>query len=300
MPRLHVNGITLHYERGGAGEPVVFVHGGFANLATRLASLGPWMPDSWETDIAQRFDFVLYDRRGCYRSDSPPDGYEIDSQARDLAELLLGLGMAPAHLIGSSAGGPISVICAAMWPDRVRSLVLAGTALQLFPPDDPFTPVICQLGEVLRRDGPEAAFAQRPSGVEATYDSLWGHTEAQARGRLESYLTRERYHNERAQTVALPERVRLHTVELRNMLAYIESDLRPHAERIACPTLVLHGRDDLMVPLSHGEELARAIPGAELLVLDGEGHSVVHRTRIGRRAAMDWIDRQTPTRQPAL
>src|SRR5262245_11038257 len=109
MPRVSVNGVELHYQRGGAGAPVVFVHGGFSDARMAVADAGDW-EWAWELDFAARFDFVWYDRRGCHHSSCPPDGYEIENQARDLALLLDHLGLADAHLVASSAGGPIGVL----------------------------------------------------------------------------------------------------------------------------------------------------------------------------------------------
>ena len=112
---------------------MVYVHGGFASLATVLRPLNPfdW---GWEHDFAAQFHFVTYDRRGCYRSSSPDTGYDLLTHVHDLTGLLDHLCIAAAHIIGSSAGGPIAIMFAATQPERVRSLVLTGTALDLFPP----------------------------------------------------------------------------------------------------------------------------------------------------------------------
>jgi len=291
MPRARVGNLELHYDRGGAGAPVIYVHGGFADLATRLAdfSTPAWTETSWEYDFARQFDFAFYERRGCYRSDSPPNGYGPLTQANDLAGLLDALGITSAHIVGSSAGGPIATVFAASYPERVRSIVLAGTALQVFPASDPIIQTVVHAAELLARAGPETAFDSRPKGVEATYASLWGHVEASARGRLQQYRSRELELADRARRLSRAERVHYHALELQNMIAFVESDVRPYAERVSCPTLVLHGRDDRDVPLSLGEELARTIPGAALHVLEDEGHSVVHRTGAGRRATIEWI-----------
>src|SRR5688572_10833216 len=128
MPYLTVNDCTLYYETAGEGSPVVYVHGGFASLDTTLRDLTPYNWD-WEQNFARQFHFIAYDRRGCYRSSSPETGYDLATQARDLAGLLDSLNIPAVHLIGSSAGGPIAIVFAAQWPQRVRSLVLVGTAL---------------------------------------------------------------------------------------------------------------------------------------------------------------------------
>ena len=73
MAWVRLPAIRLYYARGGAGVPVVYVHGGFADLATRLGTFSDasWSDHAWEMDFARRFDFVWYERRGCYRSETP-------------------------------------------------------------------------------------------------------------------------------------------------------------------------------------------------------------------------------------
>jgi pimeloyl-ACP methyl ester carboxylesterase len=294
--------LRLYYDRAGTGAPVVYVHGGFASLATRLGEFSDrgWREGDWELDFARRFDFVSYERRGCYRSDAPRDGYDPATQAGDLAALLDALDIESAHLVGSSAGGLIATLCAAAHPSRVRSLVLAGTALQLWPPDDPYAPIVRAVWDVLLEQGPDAAFDARPAGVESTYDVLWGHVEPEARGRLDEFRARIALRDERARALPRTERVRWHEIELRNLIAYIGFDARDSAAGVRCPTLVLHGSDDRDVPLSLGRALADAIPGASLHVMDGGGHSLVHRSTAGRAVTLDWIAAQEEARAAQL
>lgn len=59
---------------------------------------------------------------------------------------------------------------------------------------------------------------------------------------------------------------------MKQVLAAARHDTYDRLAKIACPTLVLHGSDDVMMPLRNGELLAEGIPGAELRVLHGMGH----------------------------
>lgn len=193
MPRARINGINLYYEDGGIGAPVVFIHGGFPSLAMKLQDVDEWAW-TWERDFAARFHFIWYDRRGCYRSDSPADGYALENQARDLAALLDHLQLDSAHVIGSSAGGPIAIIFAALWPHRVRSLILAGTGLEFFPEEgDPISDIIRRQIELLDEAGVEVAFDARPPRVQTSFESLWRAEEEAARGRLTRTSSTNRY-----------------------------------------------------------------------------------------------------------
>lgn len=117
----------------------------------------------------------------------PDTGYDLWTQVDDLTGLLNHLQIARAHIIGSSAGGPIALLFAATQPQRTCSLILAGTALDLFPVAEPGSDIVRQHLVILERDGVEAAFDQRPSEVEVTFGELWDQAEAMARGSLDEY-----------------------------------------------------------------------------------------------------------------
>lgn len=288
MPGLQVNGFNLYYETAGQGAPVVFVHGAFPTLASTLNDFTRWSW-TWENDFAALFSFLSYDRRGCYRSSCPEQGYDLENQALDLCSLLDALSISSAHVIGSSAGGPISVMFAALYAHRVRSLTLAGTTIDLFPPGDPASDLIRRFVAILENEGAEAAFAQRPSGVETSLEPLWIVEEMRARGKYAKYQEKQQRLTRQVQTMTEAERVHYFTVELRSMQAYMRDDLQSYASRLTCPTFVLHGSDDREIPLPWGEGLAAIIPGAQICILQGGGHNLVQRSPEGRQLVIDFI-----------
>ncbi|NJM07109.1 alpha/beta hydrolase [Candidatus Gracilibacteria bacterium] len=269
MPFASLNDCRLYYEMDGAGAPVVYVHGGFAGLDTVLRDLQPfdW---SWERAFAAHFTFIAYDRRGCYRSSSPDSGYDLLQQAADLAGLLDHLGIPAAHVIGSSAGGPISVLFAAHYPQRVRSLVLVGTACDLFPAGEPGSDTVREHLAILARDSANAAFDQRPAEVEVTFSELWDEAEARARGTLNAYAARRQQWRERAVQLPRAQRVHYYQTELLSMQSYMQVDVCAYAATISRPCLVIHGSSDQMVPVADAAALAAAIPMAHFeLIADG-------------------------------
>ena len=288
MPYIRVNRVSLYYEADGQGAPVVFVHGGFPSLASALTDFSTWTW-IWEKDFADVFHFLWYERRGCYRSLTPASGYDLENQALDLAKLLDRLHITSAHVVGSSAGGPISLIFAAQYPHRVRSLTLAGTGLAFFLPADPVGDLIRRLVTVLDTEGAEAAFMQRPTGVEASFEPLWVVGEMQARGRNMEYQQREERLARQVQTIPKVWRVHHFAVELRAMQAYMRDDLPIYARQVTCPTLVLHGSDDREGPLAWGVAVAEAILPARLQIIQGEGHSLIQCSVEGRHAVISFI-----------
>lgn len=287
MPYVHVNGVDLYYEAGGRGATAVYIHGGFPSLASKLANVSQrsW---TWENDLASSLHFLCYDRRGCFRSSMPLGGYEIENQALDLVTLLDTLHIPSAHVIGSSAGGPISLALAALYPDRVLSLILDGTGIDLFPVGDPVRDLIRQLIITLEQEGAEAAYSRCPKGGETSLGSLWLAGEMQARGEYAAFQEEQQRLAQQAQTLSHAERVRFFTVELRSMQGYMRDGLSTYAHQVMCPTLVLHGSEDRIAPLPWGQKLAELIPTARMHVLPGAGHNPTASSAEGRQVVIDF------------
>jgi pimeloyl-ACP methyl ester carboxylesterase len=117
MPHVAVNGVRLYFEEHGSGTPILGIHGGGSSAVF------------WE-DAAQELSklgrVIIYDRRGCNRSERP-EPYEtttIQEHAEDALGLLRALDAEPAVLIGRSWGGTIALDLALRYPESVRALVL--------------------------------------------------------------------------------------------------------------------------------------------------------------------------------
>ena len=269
----------MFFEVRGEGEAVVFIHGGFPSIDMHLRapSIGGW---TWETDFAAAFRFIAYDRRACWRSARTESGYGLENQARDLVVLLDHLAVDEAHVIGSSAGGPIAILFAAIYPERTRTLVLAGTAENLWPDDDPVTQIVRKQLEILDKQGAEAAWDNRPPGVELSLDVLWEREEMKVRGVLPEYEDRI------AQSLKQCTRKDLvlwYETQFRAIGAYLDRDLTETCAQISVPTRVVHGANDREVPVAWGRDLAAKIPGAEFIMYPDESHGVVHRCSAVRK-----------------
>src|SRR4051794_17690525 len=108
-----VNGVQLHYERSGAGEPLVLVHGSWVDCRV-------W--DDVVPLLSRCFEVVIYDRRGHSLSTCPPGQGSVDDDVDDLAALIDLLGTGPVHVTGASFGGSIALRLAAGRPDALLSL----------------------------------------------------------------------------------------------------------------------------------------------------------------------------------
>jgi pimeloyl-ACP methyl ester carboxylesterase len=121
MRKLRANGVDLHYQQHGEGSDVILVHGVTSNLSYWLLTVLP--------RLAERHRVTLYDLRGHGFSDMPATGYTSGEMAEDLRGLMDGLEIERAHVVGHSFGGAIALHHAARYPERVRSLVIADSAI---------------------------------------------------------------------------------------------------------------------------------------------------------------------------
>lgn len=116
MSEIRVNGVSLHYEEHGVGDPILCIHGTGSSSAL-------WQDAARE--LARYGRTIVYDRRGFSRSERPePFVTDVHLQADDAAALIDALGAAPAIVLGRSHGGEIAVDLALRYPDRVRALAL--------------------------------------------------------------------------------------------------------------------------------------------------------------------------------
>jgi pimeloyl-ACP methyl ester carboxylesterase len=127
MSEVHVNGIRLYYEQHGEGAPILCIHGTSSSALV-------W-GDAAE-ELALRGRCIVYDRRGCFRSERP-EPYEtsdVSDHADDAAALLDALSATPAVLVGRSYGGEVAIDLARRYPTKVAALALLEPAmLQLDP-----------------------------------------------------------------------------------------------------------------------------------------------------------------------
>ncbi len=118
MAKLNINGIKMHYQVIGQGDPLVFIHG-----------LGSSSRD-WEFQVnqfCQDYQVVVFDARGHGQSEKPPGPYSIPLFAQDTAALMRALDLGPAHVVGISMGGMIAFQLALDAPDLIRSLVIVNS-----------------------------------------------------------------------------------------------------------------------------------------------------------------------------
>src|SRR4051794_18013627 len=195
---------------------------------------------------------ILYDKAGTGLSDPIPHVPTLEERCADLLAVLDAAGSERAILMGISEGGPASIVLAATRPDRVSSLVLAGS----------FATIKISVYSPEVREAYKETFAKLNWSLEN-----WGHPDA-----LEPFApslgpAQKRFYATFARAAASPRMARALIESL------IEIDVRDVLPTIGVPTLVLHVEDDKVAPLEAGKMLADGIPDARLAVFPGVDHA---------------------------
>jgi non-heme chloroperoxidase len=258
---IRANDEELHYVDQGRGTPVVLVHGGLEDYR------------SWEPQMeafSQHHRTIAYSRRHNYpnRRSAPGDHYSAIADADDLAALIEGLGIAPAHVVGVSYGAYAALLLATRHPTLVRSLVLCEPPLLRWLPDLPggqplFAEFMTKVWEPATRgfrEGDEA-------GVRAAVDGF---------GQVGYLLA-----GEKATFAALPPDVRTllldDAAEWRGLTQ--SKDAFPTVAQsavagIRAPTLMLSGERTMPLHKLIDKRLESLLPHHQRIVLSGASHEM--------------------------
>jgi pimeloyl-ACP methyl ester carboxylesterase len=264
------NGIEIAYESfGDPSDPTILLIMGLG-----MQMLG-WDEEFCELLVERGFRVVRYDNRDIGLSTKigggPPNvlagaigltrssRYTLTDMALDALGLLDHLGVGRAHVVGISMGGMIGQTLAARHPDRVASLCSMMSSPGGRRPS------------VMPRPSVIGTLLTRPPAERNAYADY----EAMVFSRIGSpaYEPDQQRHRERA--LLMYDRCYYPVGAARQLMAIMASgDRSAELREIRCPTLVIHGKADKLIPASAGEEVARAIPAARLELFDGVGHDL--------------------------
>lgn len=235
-------GVALEVPTQGDGEVVLLLPG----FGTDVSVFAPQV-----RALAQRWKVRGVNPRGVGRSDAPPSGlYDVATAAADAAAVAA----APVHVVGASLGAAVALEMALSHPQQVRSLTLITPFVEASPRLVAVLESWCRLA--------------REASAETLARALlpWFFSPAS----LADAAASERTVRGLAAVVA---RVPAPTLErsLAGLRAW-SGTRRADLARLAVPTLVLVAGGDLLTP--RGEEIAAAIPGAELVEVPGAGHAL--------------------------
>ncbi|MCA9934604.1 MAG: alpha/beta fold hydrolase [Ardenticatenaceae bacterium] len=245
MPKIAVNDIEIYYELHGPPEAeVVALSNGV------LMSTASWVFQT--AALSQRYRLLLYDCRGMWQSEHPPGPYSMDMHADDLAGLLDALGIAAAHIGGTSYGAEVSMVFALKYPERTKSLMVTTAVSHV----EPLLQGLIDTwnGAALAHDAERLFQVVYPLTFSSPWITANQETLDQARERYQS-LDFDAFS-------AL-------------LLSFSQLDITADLYKISAPTLVVAAEKDIIKPRHYSEIIANEIPNAEFAVIPDAGHAAL-------------------------
>jgi pimeloyl-ACP methyl ester carboxylesterase len=249
---VQIKGQTIFYVRMGDGEPILLIHGFGA---------GFWV---WEKQIeilSRNYRVYALDLIGHGFSDRPKMEYTPETYIYFLRDFMDGLGIERATLVGNSMGGGIAWAVAALFPRRVKKLILVNCV----PPD-----VLNQV-----RNESFRTLAAVKNVPLLPYLAIASRNRSSVRRILQECVLEGRL----ITPGVLSRQYQLVRIEGTTWVLYSTlmnaketSKFKDYLSLIQCPTLLIWGERDLIFPLSVGKMLHRAIKGSLLHIVEKSGH----------------------------
>ena len=246
MPKVTVNDIELYYELHGRGTPLLLI----AGLASDSQS---WQPIIKE--LSQHYLVITPDNRGVGRTSPQDMEMSIQQIADDCVALINHLGFSSVNLLGHSMGSSVALDIAIRYPDCVNKLILAGT-----------------FSSISQRNN--ALFSVWVSCLESGMDlKLW------FRNMFYWIFSRSFFEDETVLNEAVKYAIDYpypqSTIAFRNQVeAIIKYDCTEDLANINSKTLVISGKEDILISKEESSALAQEIPDAEFSVIDEAAHSI--------------------------
>jgi pimeloyl-ACP methyl ester carboxylesterase len=241
LPIIHVIDINIYYEIYGEGVPLVMITG--------LAGDSNWWSREEIKAYSRYFKLIIFDNRGAGRTDKPKEEYSIDQFATDVLGLMDALKIEKAHILGTSMGGMIAQEIAINHPERVERLVLCST----------------HCGGNKKINPSQKVLDMMTSSNQNLIDGIISL--CFSKKIVEKYpIVISKFRKKISKTQIPP---KSYILQLKSVDRF---DAYSRLKQIIAPTLILHGKEDLLIPVSNADIIASQIPNANVKILKQEGH----------------------------
>ncbi|MFW9927842.1 MAG: alpha/beta fold hydrolase [Candidatus Thorarchaeota archaeon] len=269
MPYVKANGIKIYYEIHGPDDcsPLVLIEGIWQDS---------WMWFRQIPDFNKKYRCIVFDNRGVGRTSKPDSPYSIQMMCDDVFGLLKALEIPKVHVLGVSFGGFIAQQFAISYPDSVISLILATT----------------HFGGKNYIEMDKQSLALMVASPTETISK-----EQALEMRLSVSHSEEFLKNNRKiidQTLVWRE---LHPPtdysRLHQFRAALDVDLEKDLHKITCPTLIIQGTKDRLVPPKNAELLAEKIPNSQTHFIEGGPHWIcIEYYEEFNKVILEFLDKQ--------
>lgn len=243
---MRINDSSIDYDVTGSGPPLLLIGG---------MGFGRWSWFRQSPALSRRFRVISFDIRSIGHLDPEGGAYSVPNLASHAAALLDHLDVEKAHVLGTSLGGFVAQELALRRPDLVDRLVLVSTS---YGGSDHEPMSLDTLGKMLGWGTVRREDAVR-QGLAVAVSEDYPETRPEEFEQMVGWRI--------ADAPPLSEYVK-------QMVAGSRFDASSAVEEIRNPTLVIHGADDRVVPVSNADSLARKLPDARLRVFEDAGHLV--------------------------
>jgi 3-oxoadipate enol-lactonase len=241
MPKLTIGDTQIHYHVHGEGEPVLLI----AGLASDLSTWKKALPK-----LGKHHQVIVIDNRGSGLTETSAAAFSMATLGDDAALLLQALHIKKAHVVGWSMGGNVAQELALRHPEKVGGLVLMSTYMK--EPERSRFALDVMIHSVREGASMESYMMMMRAWCSTNHAFKDRHACWTQESRGDSPLSIEGF--------------------ARQKQALDDFDTRKRASSIALPTLVVHGTDDIMVPIEFGQDLAAQIHGSKFHRVAGAGH----------------------------
>ncbi len=246
------DGTKLAYATVGTGPPLLKAANWMSHLDLEWTS-PVW--SHWLNGLARDRELIRYDERGCGLSDWEVPSSTFEDWVDDLETVVDALGLDRFPLLGVSQGGAVALAYAVRHPERVSSLVLAGAYAR---------------GRAIRaRDETERDAAALDMELARIG---WARQDSSFLQVFASQFLPEGTPEERDDFTTFQRGTTTPANAVRFLEEFAQIDVSDVAHLVACPTLIVHSRNDVRVPASQASELAALIPESRLVLLDSCNH----------------------------
>ncbi len=242
MPKVRVNNIDIYYEVHGEGFPLLLISGGLATI--------DWWDPNLIIDLSRHFKTIIFDNRGVGQTNDKSQGYTFETLADDTIGLMDSLNIERSHIFGISMSGCIAQDIAVRHANRVEKLVLCSTrcgghqAIQVSTDD--LMKILKGLSNL--EDLPPLIFTEEfiknePEKLKIMMDIVRKNPISELAIKRQDYATKK-------------------------FRGYKK------LKDIQAPTLIMHGKKDILNPVGNAEIFAKLIPNAKVAIFDNCAHGI--------------------------